>query len=160
MKTTKIIAVDPDVTKSGVAVMDIESRKIDTLSLSFPELMDYLSNIPIQETETTVIAVEAGWLNKPNWHFAKSIAIAGSIGNDVGRNHETGRKIVEMCEHIGLSVSLVKPLVKRWKGSNKKITHSELESVLKGLKMSLAKKRTNQDERDSIMIAIYKYDTI
>lgn len=160
IKATKIIAIDPDVTKSGVAVMDIESRKIDTLSLSFPELMDYLSNIPIQETETTVIAVEAGWLNKPNWHFAKSIAIAGSIGNDVGRNHETGRKIVEMCEHLELSVSLVKPLVKRWKGANRKITHRELESVLKGLKMTLEKKRTNQDERDSIMIAIYKYDTL
>ena len=160
MKKTKIIAIDPDVTKSGVAVMDIVSRKIETLSLSFPELMDYLSNIPIQETETTVIAVEAGWLNKPNFHASPSLAAAANVGMRIGRNHETGRKIVEMCEHIGLSVSLVKPLVKRWKGSNKKITHSELESVLKGLKMSLAKKRTNQDERDSIMIAIYKYDTI
>lgn len=160
MKTTKIIAIDPDVTKSGVAVMDIVSRKIDTLSLSFPELMDYLFSIPMIEMETTVIAVEAGWLNKKSNFHGYYGSRGERIAKDVGANLETGKKIVEMCEHKGLPVSLVKPLKKRWKGTRGKITHAELLDVLKGLKMSLNKKTTNYDERDSIMIAIYKYNTI
>ena len=158
MKTTKIIAVDPDVTKSGVAVMDIVSRTIETRSLSFPELIDYLFNLP--DKESTQIAVEAGWLNKPNWHSAPSMAAAANVGMRIGRNHETGRKIVEMCESAGLSVSLIKPLGKRGKGTSGKITHPELESVLKRLKMGINKKRTNQDERDSILIAIHQYERL
>lgn len=158
MKASRIIAVDPDVTKSGVAVIDVREKTVSVDAMTFPELMDYLGDI--QDKDSVSIAVEAGWLNKPNWHFAKSLAVAGSIGNDVGRNHETGRKIVEMGEHMGFSISLVKPLTKRWSGANGKITHPELESLLRGLKIGLNKKRTNQDERDSILIAIHQYNRL
>lgn len=158
MKVKTIVAIDPDVTKSGVAVIDVEQKTVETLSLSFPDLVDYIYDI--QDKDSVRIAVEAGWMNKPNWHCAPSLAAAANVGNRIGRNHETGRKIVEMCEHKGFSVSLIKPLGKRWKGSNGKITHCELESVLKGLKIALNRKRTNQDERDSILIAIYEYNRL
>ena len=158
MKVKTIVAIDPDVTKSGVAVIDVEQKTVETLSLSFPDLVDHIYDI--QDKDSVRIAVEAGWMNKPNWHCAPSLAAAANVGNRIGRNHETGRKIVEMCEHKGLSVSLVKPLGKRWKGSNGKITHCELESVLNGLKIALNRKRTNQDERDSILIAIYEYNRL
>lgn len=154
MKITRIVAVDPDVTKSGVAVIDVETKIVEAYAMAFPNLIEYLYDL---DKETTRIAVEAGWLNKPNWHCAPSMAAAANVGNRIGRNHETGRKIVEMCEHKGLAVSLVKPLGKRWKGTSGKITHLELENVLKGLKIRLDKKRTNQDERDSILIAIHEY---
>lgn len=155
MKISRIVAIDPDVTKSGVAEIDTENRNVTVKAMTFPELIDHINGI--ENKESVRIAVEAGWLNKPNWHFAKSIAIAGSIGNDVGRNHETGRKIVEMCEHVGFSVSLVRPLKKRGTGVGGKVTHSEVQNALRQLRMSLAKKRTNQDERDSILIAIEEY---
>lgn len=155
MMTKKIVAVDPDVTKSGVAVIDVEGRTVETDAMAFPDLIEFLYGMP--DKESALIAVEAGWMNKPNWHSAPSIAAAANVGNRIGRNHETGRKIVEMCEHKGLRVSLVRPLEKRWKGSGGKITHLELESVLNDLKIALNKKRTNQDERDSILIAIYEY---
>lgn len=158
MKVKKIIAIDPDVTKSGVAILDVENRIVSAEALTFPDLMDYLHDI--EDKDSVSIAVEAGWLNKPNWHFAQSLAAAANVGNRIGRNHETGRKIVEMCEHMAFSISLIKPLGKRWKGSNGKITHCELESVLKSLKVALNKKRTNQDERDSILIAIYEYNRL
>jgi hypothetical protein len=154
MKITRIVAVDPDVTKSGVAVIDVGTRIVEAYAMAFPNLVEYLYDL---DKETTRIAVEAGWLNKPNWHCAPSMAAAANVGNRIGRNHETGRKIVEMCEHKGLPVSLVKPLGKRWKGTSGKITHPELENILKGLKLGLNKKRTNQDERDSILIAIHEY---
>ena len=153
-----IVAVDPDVAKSGVAVVDVEKSEVQTYSMTFPDLIDYLYGFT--ENQSVSIAVEAGWLLKANWHSAPSKAAAASIGNRTGRNHETGRKIVEMCEHRNLSVSLIKPLGKRWSGAGGKITHSELESVLKGRKIALNKKRTNQDERDSILIAIHQYDKL
>ena len=129
-----IVAVDPDVAKSGVAVVDVEKSEVQTYSMTFPDLIDYLYSFT--ENQSVSIAVEAGWLLKANWHSAPSKAVAASIGNRTGRNHETGRKIVEMCEHRNLSVSLIKPLDKRWKGSGGKITHSELESVLKWHKIA------------------------
>ena len=158
MKVKTIVAVDPDVTKSGVAVIDLEKRTVEVTSKSFPNLIDYLNSL--SDKDSTLIAVEAGWLNhKSNFHGCYGRR-GEKIAKDVGANHETGRKIVEMCEHIGLSVSLVKPLGKRWKGANGKITHCELESVLNGLKIALNKKRTNQDERDSILIAIHEYERL
>ena len=112
MRIERIVAIDPDVAKSGVAVLDVRSRSLDLYAMTFPDLIDYLYGI--QDKDSVRIAVEAGWLIKTNWHRAPSMAAAASVGNRTGRNHETGRKIVEMCEHIGLSVSLIKPLGKRW----------------------------------------------
>jgi hypothetical protein len=65
-----------------------------------------------------------------------------------------------MFERMGFSVSLIKPLNKRGSGTSGKVTHSELEKVLKSRKIALNKKRTNQDERDSILIAIHEYDRL
>ena len=153
-----IIAVDPDVTKSGVTALDVTSKSLSTYAMSFPDLIDFIYSFP--EKESIHIAVEAGWLNrKSNFHGYYGNR-GERIAKDVGANHETGKKIVEMCEHKGYSVSLVKPLEKRWKGSRGKITHPELESVLKGRRIALNKKRTNQDERDSILIAIHQYDRL
>lgn len=154
----KIIAIDPDVTKSGVAVIDIHHRTVNTYSMTFPDLMEYVETMPFNNTVRLV--VEAGWLNKPNWHAAVSLAQAANIGMRIGRNHETGRKMVEMFERMGFSVSLIKPLNKRGSGTSGKVTHSELEKVLKSRKIAFSKKRTNQDERDSILIAIYEYDRL
>lgn len=154
----KIIAIDPDVTKSGVAVLDITNKSLSTYALPFPNLIDFIYDFP--DKESIRIAVEAGWLNrKSNFHGYYGNR-GERIAKDVGANHETGKKIVEMCEHKGYFISLVKPLEKRWKGPRGKITHSELESVLKGRRIALNKKRTNQDERDSILIAIHEYDRL
>lgn len=158
MKIKTIVAVDPDVKKSGVAVLDVASKNVTTYAMPFPELIDFVYSFP--DKESVRIAVEAGWLNlKSNFHGYYGNR-GERIAKDVGANQETGRKIVEMCEHKGYSVSLVKPLEKRWKGARGKITHEELELVLNGLKMALNKKRTNQDERDSILIAIHEYNRL
>jgi hypothetical protein len=158
MKIKTIVAVDPDVKKSGVTVLDVASKSISTYAMPFPELIDFIYSFP--DRESVRIAVEAGWLNlKSNFHGYYG-SRGERIAKDVGANHETGRKIVEMCEHKEYSVSLVKPLEKRWKGPRGKITHAELESVLKGRRLALNKKRTNQDERDSILIAIHQYDRL
>lgn len=148
-----IIAIDPDVERSGVATLAIEERKLGTFSLTFPELMDALQ---LFLPDKTLVVVEAGWLNKPNWHLTAkdSARLAAAKGNSTGRNHETGRKIVEMAKHYGLKVDEVKPLRKCWRGKDGKITHEELEYMLEKKKINGFPKKSNQDMRDSTLLCL------
>lgn len=153
-----IIAIDPDAEKNGVATLHINTRKMTMQTLSFPETLDYLLYIKRQcevTNEPYIVVIEAGWLNKGNWHLinAESHARAAAKGNSVGRNHETGRKLVEMCEHWEIPHDIMKPLVLRikgrniWQGKDGKITHDELAAI------TPIKTRTNQEERDAALIA-------
>ena len=151
-KPCYIVAIDPDVTQSGVARISLPSKVIDADSLPFPVLIDRLRDwkeVADREGVPIKVIVEAGWLNRSNWHLIgrESARIAAAKGNAVGRNHETGRKIVEVAQHIGLEVEEVKPLIKRWKGPDGKITAKELEQIT-GQSI-----RCSQDVRDAILLA-------
>lgn len=152
LKLQVIIAIDPDVEKNGVAYLDCDTRKLELASLSFPDLLDYLFSLKRQAEitgKTYRVLIEAGWLNKSNWHVSPkdTKAVAAAKGNHTGRNQETGRKIVEMCEHWNIPHELVKPLSKCWKGSDKKITNEELA------KFTGIQGRTNQEMRDAALIS-------
>jgi hypothetical protein len=151
-KYDTIIAIDPDVEKSGVAELSPQHRLLEATNLSFAELLDYLqARKKMSDIAHTslVVVVEAGWLNRSNWHLKNSDTkrVASAKGNSAGRNHETGRKIVEMCKHYGIEVVEQRPLQKTWKGKDGKITHEELSSFT-GLTG-----RTNQDARDASLLA-------
>lgn len=151
-KHANIIAVDPDVDKNGVAYLKPSTRQLEVSNLTFPELLDYLQSakkVRDETKETLIIVVEAGWLVKSNWHLKNkdNKKIASAKGNSAGRNHEVGRKIVEMCKHYELDVIERYPLKKRWKGSDGKITHEELK-YFTGLMG-----RTNQEGRDAALLA-------
>ena len=147
-----IIAIDPDVEKNGVAYLNCESKNLEISTLSFPELLDYLRYVQ-RCAETTqkhlVVVVEAGYMNKGNWHLnpKDTKAAAAAKGNHAGRNHETARKIVEMCKHWQMEVKEVKPLEKCWKGKDRKITHEELA------RFTGVMGRTNQEGRDAALLA-------
>lgn len=150
-----IIAIDPDTEKSGVATM-INGGMIKTDSFSFPELIEYVRGAAdISEEIGRVLEayVEAGWLNqKPNFH-GKHGRVGEKIASAVGANWQTGKLIIETLAFYGIKAVPVKPYKKIWKGSGGKITHDELASI-KGV--TLLKNRTNQDERDAALIAIYQ----
>lgn len=149
-KYDNIIAIDPDRHKSGVAYLWPETRQLEVTNLSFPQLLDYLqfAKKKVGESgESLIVLVEAGWMvSKSNFHEAQGHR-AEKIAKDVGANHETGRKIVEMCKHFGIEVVEHAPLVKCWKGKDRKITQEELSSFT-GLTG-----RTNQDGRDAALLA-------
>ncbi len=160
MKTKEdvIIAIDPDVDKNGVAFLEVESRKLEVTSLTFPQLLDYLQSAKAmseQTGQTYKVLIEAGWLNKSHWHVnpKDSRRLASAKGNSAGRNHEVGRKIAEMCKHWEIPYELIKPLALKvggaylWKGKDGKITHEEL-AYFTGLMG-----RTNQEVRDATLIA-------
>lgn len=152
MKYDNIIAIDPDVEKSGVAYLKPSTRQLEVSSLTFPLLLDYLQRVKEirdKNKETLIVVVEAGWITQANWHLKRgdNARVASAKGNSTGRNHETGRKIVEMCKHYGIEVLEHFPLRKCWKGKDGKITHEELASFT-GLMG-----RTNQDARDAALLA-------
>lgn len=104
--TAKIlVGIDPDVKLSGVAIK--REGKLSVHTKSFFALFEYLASL---KGEDVLVKIEAGWLNKiHNFHGAKNMRTSNRISNNVGRNHEVGRKIEEMCKHLGLDYMLIKP---------------------------------------------------
>lgn len=154
-----VVGIDPDSDKSGVAVIEKLTRKITIDAMKFADVLDCLQYIKRQSEVSNkkfCVIIEAGWLNTSHWHLnnTDTRASAAAKGNSVGRNHETGRKIAEMCEHWNIPYQLVKPLVLRvrgrylWKGKDGKITHEELQEITQ-----LKNKRSNQEERDALLLA-------
>lgn len=133
------IGIDPDCNKSGVAVKS-HFNSIFLYNLSF---FDLFINLKDYSTSNTTVYIEAGWLNKSNWHIIQngSAAINSQIGQRTGANHETGKKIVEMCEYLGLPYKLVKPTRKK--------VDAKLFQKLTGYIG-----RTNQEQRDAAMLII------
>ena len=150
MKYDNVIGIDPDKDKSGVAWLHVDGRVLEIDNLTFPELISYLQHckqVHEEHGESYIVVVEAGWLNKKSCFHKAQGARAEKIAKDVGANHETGRKIIEMCEYYGINVTSIAPLRKCWKGRDGKITHEELASFTNIMG------RTNQDGRDAALIA-------
>ena len=137
-----LIGIDPDTDKSGFAF--VYNQKVTLKNLKFFELLKMLHGISKTPDYTDckiVVYVECGFLNGGNRHFkaAATTAFNGKISERVGANHETAKKICEMCEFLGLEFIQVKP------------TRSKLNAVdfkkLTGIKVT-----TNQEQRDSYML--------
>lgn len=155
MKYDVIIAIDPDVDMSGVAILETNIKKVEVERLSFPALVERIKrlrdSVLLKEHNTKmVVVVEAGWMNATNWHLPQrcTARMAADIGKRTGRNHETGRKLCEMFRHMGIEVVEHIPLRKGWKGRDGKITQEEITQFVPGLP-----KRMNQDERDATLLA-------
>ncbi len=145
-----VIGIDPDTEKSGVAFLELATKTLEAACLEFPVLIDYLKTEKEKADKNglnLIVVVEAAWLiPKSNWH-GKQGGRAEKIAKNVGANHETGKKIIEMCKHLKIPVVEQRPLKKIWTGRNGKITHEEIQKIT-GLTG-----RTNQEVRDAALIA-------
>lgn len=104
------IGIDPDTKKSGVAIRFSCSKQMRCELMTFFELFDFFDEVTCADTPHVII--EAGWLNsKSNFHGSakQSKSVGERIAKNVGANHETGRKIVEMCEYFGIAYELKQP---------------------------------------------------
>lgn len=151
-----IVGIDPDTNKSGIATYYNGELLVE--ALAFPALIEklyILATLP----EDVLVVVEAGWLISHHWHTKKgdNQRVTARKGNSAGRNHEVGRKIVEMCEHYGLEVIEQRPLRKCWKGRDGKITHDELNYILKHNNIEELKS-SNQEKRDAALICAVHAD--
>jgi len=143
-----IVAIDPDVDRNGVACLDLVSKQLSVQNLSFPETLDFFLSMRESQKRDTMVIIEAGWLNHTHWHVKRgdSGRVIAAKGNAVGRNHEVGRKLAEMCEHWSIPFRLVKPLRKMWKSTDGKITATELAAI------TGYKGRSNQEGRDAALL--------
>ena len=150
MRHDIIIAIDPDVDQSGVARLDVTQRKSWADTLPFPMLVEYVRTVHRQNAGKVTVVVEASWHKTHNWHLSRydRPGVAAKKGYDEGRNHEAGRKLVEMLQYYGIEVEEQPPLRKIWQGPDRKITHTEITAITKW-----DKKRSNQEERDAMLLA-------
>lgn len=147
-----VIGIDPDVDKNGVALLNSNTKLLNITTLTFPDLLDYLlyqKRIAESTEQHLIVAIEAGWLNKGNWHVKRgqSVIAAAKTGQNTGRNEQVSRIIGQMCERYGLHYEFIRPLKKCWHGKDGKITHEEL-SYFTGIAG-----HTNQEGRDAALIA-------
>lgn len=147
-----VIGIDPDVDKNGVACLDCNTRTLEISTYTFPDLLDYLLYMKRSsevQGKNAVVIVEAGWMNKGNWHVRRgqSVIAAAKTGQNTGRNEQVSRIIGQMCERYGLHYEFIKPLRKVWRGKDGKITHEEL-AYFTGIQG-----HTNQEGRDAALLA-------
>jgi hypothetical protein len=136
----KIIGIDPDVKLSGVAEYEPETKHFDVRKMAFFQLYEYLKE---NRQQIALVRIEGGWLNeKSNFHYARnqSKQAGERIAKNVGANHETGRKICEMCEHLDIKYEIVRPL------GTKNIEHFFFKRI------TGFRGRTNQELRDAGML--------
>lgn len=158
MRYKKIMAIDPDVDRSGVAVIDVSSRTMTTSTMTMPELIESLrteSLKPLPKGELLVV-VEASWLASANWHLTSrdNVRTAAAKGERTGRNHQVGMTLVELCRYYNLSCEERRPLLKVWHGKDGKITFTELSRLCKGSGITYEARKNNQEERDAALLAI------
>ena len=147
-----IVGIDPDVEKSGVAVLDCAAREIKAVEAkTFPELVNYLQLCSDSKVGgyDVVVVIEDSDLST-NWHVnpRDNKATAAAKGRSIGMCHATARHLKECAESYGLEVVPMKPLRKMWKGRDGKITHEEAAYFMRGLP-----KTTNQESRDAALLA-------
>lgn len=154
-----IIGIDPDCDLSGVAILDVTDRTIWAETLPFPLLIKFIKDriaTAKEQGKTTLVVIEQSWNTSHNWHLSPHDTkfTAARKGYDEGRNHEVGKKIVEMLNHLNIETKEQIPLKKTWKTKDGKISHDILMEMLADSGISTSLKRTNQEKRDAVLLAI------
>lgn len=139
MKNKILIGIDPDVEKSGVAFKT--KSEIRLSNMYFFELFEALANIRKEnEKEFITVYIECGFLNKGNWHKTNgSNSVNAQIGQRTGANHQISKLLIQMCEYLDLEYVQVKP-------TRSKVNAEFFKQITK------IDKRTNQEQRDALML--------
>lgn len=128
-----IIGIDPDLDKSGVAIL---GDSLELKNMTFPEVVELFRN---EQDNIKKVVIEAGWLNKKsNFHgaYGQSKAKGEAIARNVGENHATGKLLDVMASSFGIATVLVRP--------TKTKLNAEQFNRLTGWQG-----RTNQEARDA-----------
>ena len=165
-----VIGIDPDIDRNGLAILQKSRRELEVYYTNFPETLEKVKEVyAIWEEQYKEVApnsfmvyVEAGWLNKGNWHVTESMngkfspsAYAAAVGKSDGECSAVSKKLIECFEYYGIPVTPQRPLRKCWKGKDRKITHEELLKELQTCKVQHnLGKRSNQEVRDSILLTL------
>lgn len=150
-----IVGIDPDITASGVAILDTRSKEIQLTTLNFVELLGYLANLSDltkQENLSIEVVIEYSAGTQHNWHLShgyESKRVISAKGYDLGRNHQIEQDIYDYVKDIlKMEIRRQPPFKKCWKGRDRKISHQEITAI-----MPIKDRVTNQEKRDAALIA-------
>lgn len=157
MKPRYVVGIDPDIDKSGFALLDVQQRTFTMVqALTISEAIKTLDALAASDTPPLVVIEDSD--SSVNWHVNKimttgqplknKLHTAAAIGRSAGLCHAIIRVLREYAESVGLKVRMQKPLRKCWRGKDGKITQIEAAQFMTGLP-----KRCNQECRDSALIA-------
>ncbi len=133
-----IISIDPDISKSGIAILNKDKKIVWTGVIKFFDLIDLLQS---QKNRIQEVYIEAGWLNKKaNYHGIQGTR-GEKISYRVGQNHLIGKMLRDFCELNSIKAILIKP-------QNSKMGQKDIEQIIK------CKINLNQDARDALAILI------
>lgn len=150
------VGIDPnaDGDGHGFAWLLVRHGKIlqaEACKMTLPEAVETLRSLH-RDGALLGVYIEAGWLNSGNWHTTPGMSRAkiAAIGCSLGANQQSGKDIGQCLEYHGVPFRYNPPLIKYWKGRDRKITHEELRDIVavQGLKL----RRMSQDERDALLL--------
>lgn len=154
MKTLRV-GIDPDVDKSGLAIIDKTTKDIELHNFNCGELVEYLQ---AKKEQIEYVVIEASWLlGKASFRLNSkdSKEVASLKGLHVGRNQGIGMALVQVLKSLNLTVIERKPLKKIWgKSGKEKISHTELRNLCVKMKYNYNFSRTNQEQRDALLLII------
>lgn len=149
MRKGLVIAFDPDVEKSGVAVLDCAKGRFVLLSaMAFPDCIRLLDGYAAME-EQVLVVIEDSDVSR-NWHYSPrdTKGVIAAKGRSVGMCHATLRHLHEYAEAVGLDVRMQKPLRKCWRGKDGKVTQEEMAAMIPDWPA-----RSNPEVRDAALLA-------
>lgn len=154
-KNKIIIGIDPDIEKSGVAIL--KENTIMTYNYSFSHLCYNLFTKlkELKKTTDIKVIVEASWQINNLYNKFRSLpsAVGSKIGIKIGLNHGVGRLICETARYNDLETEEVMPIkIENKKG---KLSTTELRAMGSRYKIEILKQELNQEERDAAMLAMY-----
>jgi len=147
-----ICGIDPDLTKSGIAIWDswLESW-VKYLASPNEDIPKILSEF---KPDMIAIYLEAGWMNKKsNFRKMVSTRVAQNIAMKVGQNHAVGKMLASELRSLGFEVIDTKPLYKGpLKGKNG-WTKAGKDHIVSQTGITT---RMNDEVRDALYIALNK----
>lgn len=164
---THIIGIDPDSKASGCAILDLEKRELTLSTQPFFLLTELLDNFVTSEKvlkRKTLVVLENAYGTTHNWHYSPKDT-RGTIakkGYSIGLCAQTYNLLLSYTKERGLDFIEQSPLVKLWRGTDRKITHEELVAYCKRNRITLHatnQMRSNQEERDAALLAIHHIAT-
>ena len=122
---SKIIGIDPDCKKSGIAIYN-DGILDDLKTLSLPEYISFLMDLAEWKSNGfhSEIAIEDSSLNKFMYgrsnHPKDTIALKMKRAMDVGRVQQMSIIMADLAEFYGIKVTRYKPCAGNWQSSRRK----------------------------------------
>ncbi|MEY8205439.1 MAG: hypothetical protein RPR40_10225 [Bermanella sp.] len=138
-----VIGIDPDLDKSGVAIVKGENV-IELHALTFPELLAFAQRY---KDHATFILENVEYDKATYFRSGTNAAMMRKIAQNVGQVKGTARQLFNCLEHMGCNVIKVKPLT----GPVKKRAKKDAKYFNKITGWAGG---SNEDKRDAALLAL------